>query len=92
MIKVNGVENTKDIMYGPLCFPRGDDFLAFYAVPVCDMDECDKLLPFPKNTNHYFTAADGKTGRFRMFRLEGNRSGILAAAVGLHSPSDAGTF
>lgn len=59
MLKVNGVENVKDIQYGPLCFKRGDDFLAFYAVPVWTMEEFDKLCPFPENTNYYY-GPDGK--------------------------------
>jgi hypothetical protein len=59
MLKVNGVENVKEITYGPLCFPRGDDFLAFIAQPVWSMDEFDKLVPFPKNTNVFFNS-EGK--------------------------------
>jgi len=55
MLRVNGVENVKDIMYGPLCFKRGDDFLAFYATPVWSKEEFDKLCPFPENTNYFFT-------------------------------------
>lgn len=65
MLKVNGVENTKDIVYGPLCFQRGVDeegepiYLAFYAAPVWSMEEFDKLCPFPENTNLYYNS-EGK--------------------------------
>jgi len=60
MLKVNGVENVKDITYGPLCFKRGDDFLAFIAAPIWSMEEFDKILPYPDNQNVYFDASGKK--------------------------------
>jgi hypothetical protein len=59
MLRVNGVENVKDISYGPLCFKRGDDFLTFTAVPVWSMEDFDRLNPVPENDNYFF-GPDGK--------------------------------
>lgn len=48
-MKVNGVELTREVLFGPITFKRGDSFVAFYAQPVWDLDEFYLACPVPKN-------------------------------------------
>lgn len=55
-MKVGGVENDKSVVFGPVTFSRGKNkFLAFYAQPVWDLDEFNRLCPPPVNKNYVFT-------------------------------------
>lgn len=54
--------STENFVQGPKVFQRGAArFLAFYAAPVWDMDEFDRLYPPPVN-NHVYYARD-ETGK-----------------------------
>lgn len=60
-MKVDGVDTSKDFVYGPLVFKRGDKkFLAFTAKPCWDLEEFNALCPYPKNLSVMF-AKGGKT-------------------------------
>lgn len=55
-MKVNGVSADKSsALFGPLVFKRGEEFLAFYAQPVWDLDEFRASCPEPENTYTRFT-------------------------------------
>lgn len=59
-MKVNGVENDRKVLFGPVVFKRGPNkFLSFYAQPVWDLDEFNALCPQPTNKNYIFD----KTGK-----------------------------
>ena len=64
-MRVGGVENVRDVVYGPLVFSRGRDsageeiLLAFYAKPVWDLNEFDEQCPLPECEQYQFTK-DGK--------------------------------
>jgi hypothetical protein len=58
-MRINGVSADKDAAIfpapgKPLTFKRGQNFLAFYAQPVWDMDEFNALCPLPENKNFRF--------------------------------------
>jgi hypothetical protein len=58
-MRINGVstEKTKAIFPAPgkpLAFKRGEEFLAFYATPVWNMDEFHQLCPPPENEHYRF--------------------------------------
>lgn len=58
-MKINGVSTDKSSAIfpapdKPLTFRRGNQFLAFYAQPVWDMDEFNELCPMPENTHFRF--------------------------------------
>lgn len=58
-MKINGVSADKSTAIfpapgKPLTFKRGENFLAFYAQPVWNMDEFNALCPPPENTNYRF--------------------------------------
>jgi hypothetical protein len=64
-MKVGGVENVKDVKYGPVVFSRGkgpdgeERLLAFYAQPVWTMDEFEKKCS-PPECDYYYFEKDGK--------------------------------
>lgn len=60
-MKVGGVTNDRDVVFGPITFKRGtNQFLAFYAKPVWDLEEFNALCPPPVNKSYYFTKDKGK--------------------------------
>jgi len=65
-MKVNGQSTRENTIFPapgkPLAFKRGNGFIGFYAQPVWDMDEFNKLCPEPKNKQIRFNknAPDGK--------------------------------
>lgn len=59
-MKVSGVANNPEVVFGPIVFKRGDgQFWAFLARPVWSLDEFNALCPAPVNRNYVFTK-DGK--------------------------------
>lgn len=55
-MKVGGVANDRNVVFGPLTFKRGEGrYLAFLAQPVWSLDEFQALCPVPVNRNYVFT-------------------------------------
>lgn len=60
-MRVGGVENIRDVVYGPLVFSRGKDaageeiLLGFYAQPVWDLKDFEKACPIPECNQYVFT-------------------------------------
>jgi len=57
------MSNHEPYIHGPKVFQRGDKrFLAFYAQPVWDMDEFERLCPQPSNPHVYYARDESGKG------------------------------
>jgi hypothetical protein len=53
-MKSNGKSLRDNAIFGPLTFKRKDELITFFAQPVWDYKEFDRLCPLPENTSYAF--------------------------------------